>query len=114
MPDSRRVTNIEKKLGFKWERGLSRTKGESCKIRLVKHLIDDIDDLKQEWVGVLPSQLRKRADFETSCLKLYEKHAPRIWPDPPADRSAWLVDANVNSWDGMYPHDLTVGKHDEL
>lgn len=114
MPDSRRVTNIEKKLGLKWERGVSLAKRESCKVRVIKRLVDDIDELKQKYVSVLPSQLRHMEQFNSDCYELYKKHAPRLWADPPADRSAWLVNASVNTWNGLYTRDLFVGKDDEL
>ena len=114
MPDFRRVTNIEKRLGFKWENGLSRSKRESCKVRIVKQLIDDIDELKQRWVGALPSELRRRQEFEDECLGLYGDYAHRIWADPPADRSAYLVDASSNNWNGMYTCDLYISQHDNM
>lgn len=111
MPDSRRVLNIEKEMGFKWKRGLSRAKRESCKVQIVKNLIDDIDILKQNWVDTPSSQLRTEELFQYDCVELFEKYAPVLFPPLPADRSAWLVSAAVNDWDGLYPVDLTISKH---
>ena len=114
MPDARRVTNAEKRLGFRWPRGISRAQGESCKIRVIRSLIDGIDELKYKWFDLLPRELRRRPQFEEDCLDLYALHAHRIWPDPPADRRAWLVQASRNSWDGLYPRDLYIGEHDSM
>ena len=112
MPTARRVTDSERRLGFRWHRGLSRTKGESCKIPLIKLLIEEIDKVKQRWVNVLPSVLRKTVQFEEQCLELYSRFAPRIWANPPADRNAWLVQSSENDWNGLYPHDLFVDELD--
>lgn len=114
MPDSRRVTTIERRLGFKWKLGISRSKAESCKIRIIKALSDDIDDAKHKWVHIAPKELRNHSGFEQHCLTLYDKHAHRIWPPPPTDRSAWLVDADFNDWDGEYPRNLSTDQHDDL
>ena len=114
MPDVHRVTNTEKRLGFRWPRGFSRTKGESCKIRVIESLIDGIDRLKRKWLDTPSTELRKWAQFEKDCLDLYALYAHRIWADPPANRSAWLVQASENSWNGLYPRDLSIGEDDYL
>jgi hypothetical protein len=113
MPDPRRVLTLEKKLGFIWaDKGISKLRGESCKVGVVKDMIKDVDKVKVESVHVLPSELRRSTSFNNHCRALFEKHAHRLWPRPPIDRSAWLVEAAVNDWEGHYTRDLYVGEHD--
>ena len=112
MPDNIRVLRFEKQLGFLWEWGMSRNTAESNKVPAVKRLREDIDKAKARCVTILPRELRRSANFQNLCRKLFERHARHVWPPPPADRSAWLVDATENNWDGLYVRNLYFGEHD--
>lgn len=65
-------------------------------------------------IRIAPSDLRNSDIFEGHCSKLFAKHAYRIWAPPPVDRSRWLVDANEEDWDGLYPRNLVVGEHHDM
>lgn len=107
MPEKLKILELEKKCGFKWERGISRTwKQGSSDFFPVKGFLDDIESLKQKFVHVATSQLRCSAEFTQLWEQLFMTYGPQLWPSPPIDTSAWLVDPEVNDWEGLYPRTL--------
>ena len=116
MHNRRKILNIERSLGFKFERGIDRNTKESGKVPPLKALLKDIEPVKCKFVKCLPQKLRGSAEFERLCEELFVKHAPRLWPSPPVDTSDWLVNANSNPANGLYPHDLfyQIPEHREL
>ena len=114
MSDSRGVLDIEKQLGFRWEHGILRCRKESYKVPMVKNFLESIDALKHKWVATSPGRMREDPEFEDDCSDLYDEHASRLWPNPPADRSAWLIDAEDCTWKGLYPRNLTIGAQNDM
>ena len=106
MQDKRKILVIEKSLGFKWPRGISRKKKDSCQVPKVKALLDDIEPLKRKFQKYLPSKLRDCKEFVDRSEQLFLKYGPQLWPPPPTDTSDWLVDAAVNDHGGLYCRNL--------
>ncbi|KAK3705346.1 hypothetical protein LTR37_013319 [Vermiconidia calcicola] len=114
-PSQAKITKLEKQMGFKWPRGFSRTKGESRQVVALNDLIGDIDTLNRTFRGPPSSELWRDTDFRKRCEELYIIYAPKLWPNlPAADRSGWLVDADVTDLGGLYPTDLYFDSDEEL
>ncbi|KAK3710864.1 hypothetical protein LTR37_010088 [Vermiconidia calcicola] len=110
-----RITKLEKRMGFKWPKGFSRSKKQSRQVVALRNLIDDIGMLNRTFRGPPSSELRRDTDFKERCEELYVIYAPKLWPTlPPADRSGWLVDAQVNNLEDLYPEDLYFDSDEEL
>lgn len=69
-------------------------------------LLRDISLLNLRFFLDKPRDIRSSQQFRHECDELFEKYGPRLWPSPPADTSGWLVDANVNDLEGLYPVNL--------
>jgi hypothetical protein len=114
MPDKRKVLNIEHSLGFRFPWGISRKTKESCRVRVVKLLLDDTEKLKHKYIDFTPTQLQKSLEFDHECDVLFARYGPKLWAPPPADRSAWLVDCNENNWDGLWTKNLNYHDKDDF
>lgn len=53
-----------------------------------------------------PSELRLVSE------QLFEQVGPLLWPDHMSKRPSWLVEAEVNNFDGLYPVDLCFSVDD--
>ena len=105
MQEKRKILNIEKRLGFKFSRGLSRER-ESSQVLSLRELLTELEDLKVSYRHFSGKDLRSSQHFEDTCLDLFDKYGPGLWPPDGIDRSAWLVDSRSNDLDGLYPHNL--------
>jgi hypothetical protein len=101
-----RIRELEKRLGFKWDNGMSLNTSEVNQIPVVKAFLEDIKRLKSEFATSKPKALRTSKAFRERQEELLIRHANNLWPLPPVDTSSWLVDATVNNWDGLYPKNL--------
>ena len=101
-----KMRELEKRLGFKWQGGLSKNISKANQIPVVKAFLEDIGRLKAEFAGSKPKALRNSKAFHARQQELLMKHANELWPLPPVDTSGWLVDADVNNWNGLYPKNL--------
>ena len=110
MSADRSILTLEHKLGFRWERGLSRQTEESCQIPFIADMLSEIDALKEQYVHNGPADLRKSLAFRDNCDSIFEDYAPKIWPSPPAYRDGWLVQSKLNDWGGHYTRDLTYAE----
>lgn len=91
--------------GFKFDGGISRKK-EVRRIPSLKAWLEEIDNLKEEFVDFTGKQLSLSVEFEDRCDDIFEEYAKDIWPPSSVDRSGWLVDANVNNRETWYPRNL--------
>lgn len=105
MQEQRKILDIEKSLGFKWARGLSR-QGESLLVPRLRELLRDVDLLKVKFVGLDRQQLWSSTSFKEQCEILFEIYGPDLWPPRSLDRTSWLVSSAVNEYHGLYPRDL--------
>ncbi len=101
-----KILELEKRLGFKWERGISLNTSESQQVPALRLFLEDIKELKTEFANERPKSLRLSKSFRSRCDDLLIKYADDLWPMDPVNTSGWLVDANVNDWGGLYPRDL--------
>jgi hypothetical protein len=114
MQDKRKILNIERSLGFKWPWGISRKTKESCRVPVVKFLLNETGRLKEKYVDLTPTQLQKCSEFHNDCDMLFAKYGNKLWPSPPADRSAWLVDCNEENWEGQWTKNLDYNDENDF
>lgn len=101
-----KILELEKRLGFKWERGISLNTSESQQVPALRAFLEDIKKLKTDFAYVLPKSLRLSKSFQSRCEDLLIEYADKLWPMDPVDTSGWLVDARLNDWGGLYPKNL--------
>jgi hypothetical protein len=102
----RRILTLERRVGFRFEWGLSRKTGESLQIPGIGGLLAKVDALKERYVDYEPSRLRSTLSFEDNCNCIFAEFAPKVWPRLSTDRDAWLVRSESNSWNNLYNRDL--------
>ncbi len=105
------ISELEHALGFKHERSLSGQTAESMEVPQVYQLTQDIKRFMSNFANRGPAELRSSTAFDQACDALFAFHGPRIWPARNLANgcrtSAWLVDARVKDWDGLWPRNLT-------
>lgn len=115
MPEERevRVLDIERLLGFRWRRGISRERSNSSKVPVVKEFLDAIDNVNTTYLETPAAALRSSVAFGEECQRLFDFHGPRLWPDPAVDTSAWLCDSSQDDLGGSWPRNLTYSNPDD-
>lgn len=105
MREQGNVIKLEKSLDFKWPKGISRSKKVTSQLPTLQQLLDDIEGMKKPFAHSPPIQLREDHDFRTECTRLFHKHGNLVWGSS-ANRTGWLVDAELTDLDGLYPKNL--------
>lgn len=102
-PDKGRAAGkLERQLGFREARIFGRRpRGHVYDLlfRKVDHIIEEASklDTSSSW-----SPRSAGPSIESAFHWL----GPVLWPAHGTDRSAWLVDASANNWEGLYPRNL--------
>jgi hypothetical protein len=66
----------------------------------MKALLEEIKFLLVKYVGKSTPELRELYQFQTESGNVFARLGDRLWSPAQVDRSAWLVDATVNNWEG--------------
>ncbi|CAK1359784.1 unnamed protein product [Cercospora beticola] len=98
---------LERQMGFRTGRIFTRT-WEDGPFEALRWEVDPIIDQVSE--AIESTELDITADAKSRIERAFEVLAPTLWPSADTDRTAWLVEAASNNWDGLYPRDLY---HDE-
>lgn len=102
----RGVLAIEKCLGFKSLRGISRSpRSKHPPGASIAELEDGIDYFKMIYGGLDMVEVRKSRMLHDEIIQLFESIGPAMWPSQTPTPS-WLVDATLNDLDGHYPRNL--------
>jgi hypothetical protein len=108
-----KILELEKRLGFRWERGISLNTSESQQVPALRAFLEDIKELNTEFAHVPPKSLRLSRLFRSRCDDLLTKYADDLWPMKPVDTCGWLVDARFNTWGGLYPKNLAYRNRED-
>ena len=100
------VVELEKRLGFRWDRGLAVNVKACREVECLTQLLYDIENLQHDFAHQNLRKTPPSRALKDRIEDIFYDYADEIWPLPPVDTSAWLVDANVNNWQGLYPRNL--------
>ncbi|GIZ38513.1 hypothetical protein CKM354_000192900 [Cercospora kikuchii] len=94
---------LERQMGFRTGRIFART-WEDGPFEALRWEVDPIIDQVSE--AIESTELDISADARVRIERAFDRLAPNLWPSADTDRTAWLVEAASNNWDGLYPRDL--------
>ncbi|KAK3669757.1 hypothetical protein LTR78_010385 [Recurvomyces mirabilis] len=103
-----RIGDLEKFLGFKWERTISRAKDRQ-KYPVIKDLNDELKSVTEHYSTLTRAELLNCTEFVEKSNAIFDAIGPRLWPDEGRSdlvRSQWLATAAVDNLGGQYPEDL--------
>ncbi|KAK5757404.1 hypothetical protein LTS12_012487 [Elasticomyces elasticus] len=96
---------IEKSLGIKWTRGLSRESGR-LKIPIIRELEHALKQVIRQYANVLsPTELETSAELEAAANAIFNSLGARVWPDG-SENPEWLAEATRDNLNGYYPENL--------
>ncbi|KAK5680206.1 hypothetical protein LTS10_007133 [Elasticomyces elasticus] len=96
---------IEKSLGIKWTRGLSRESGR-LKIPIIRELEYALKQVVRQYANVLsPTELETSAELEAAANAIFNSLGARVWPDG-SENPEWLAEATRDNLNGYYPENL--------
>ncbi|KAK5169439.1 uncharacterized protein LTR77_005415 [Saxophila tyrrhenica] len=107
------ITTLERQLGFKWAKGLSRETKDSAQSEPIRILLARIDELKRAHQNSLPTPLPGLPDLQHEIEQLFRTVGPDLWPNPPTDTSGWLCDPAVEDWNGNWTRYLRFDDLDD-
>ncbi|KAI5360906.1 hypothetical protein Slin15195_G088200 [Septoria linicola] len=95
---------LERQLGFRGQRLFHRRRHLDEPLTSLFTAIESILELAVTTGDTLD------LDAQSRIAKAFDVLGPSLWPDVAIDRSAWLVSAKENDWNGLYPQDLYYSK----
>ena len=113
-----RIGDIEKSLGFKWDRTISRARDRQ-KFPIIKKLNARLAKITKSYSSLQQTEILESAQLDNDANALFEELGPSLWPsdgDSKFVRSQWLASSAVDNLSGLYPDDLyfEVTKHYEM
>ncbi|KAF2210227.1 hypothetical protein CERZMDRAFT_86284 [Cercospora zeae-maydis SCOH1-5] len=102
---------LERQMGFRASRIFCRTWEDGPFVAL-RHEVDPIIEQVSETLESPEVDIGAGAKLRIEGA--FDKLAPSLWPSADVDRTAWLVIATSNDWDGLYPRDLYHDQETDL
>ncbi|KAK5691499.1 hypothetical protein LTR97_011492 [Elasticomyces elasticus] len=103
------VSVIEKGLGIKWARGLSRHGGR-LKIPVIRDLEKEMRQVVEKYSVLSQREVLASSELEDAANRFFDSVGPRMWPTPEEDpddsRLEYLAVASQDNLEGHYPRDL--------
>ncbi|KAK4551383.1 hypothetical protein LTR86_011202 [Recurvomyces mirabilis] len=109
-----RISEIEKRLGFKWDSTMSQAK-ERHDIPIIGDLDNKLKIIARQFSALTPTQLASNDKLAAAANSIFEALGPDLWPKEGETRfvrSDWLATATVDNLDGPYPKDLYYQQSD--
>ena len=107
-PDSKRRLGpdgkLERQLGFRGQRLFHRRRQLDEPLTSLFTAFDPILELAVTTGDTLD------LDAQSQIAKAFDVLGTSLWPDVAIDRFSWLVSAQDNDWNGLYPQDLYYSK----
>ncbi|KAK4570147.1 hypothetical protein LTR86_002227 [Recurvomyces mirabilis] len=103
-----RIFDLEKSLGFKWERTISRARDRQ-KYPIIKELNTELKRITESYSTLTQTELLHSTKLDREGNALFDTLGPKLWPadgDVEFVRSQWLAAAAVDDLAGFYPKDL--------
>ncbi|KAK5169440.1 uncharacterized protein LTR77_005416 [Saxophila tyrrhenica] len=107
------ILRVEKKLGFKWEWGISRVSWDNFELPELRLLMKELEILKGRYRTSFPAQLVDMPELRRDANEVFETIGPAIWPRSGRGTSDWLVVPSANSWAGLFPRYLEFDDPDD-
>lgn len=75
---------------------------------MIRLLMKEIDGLTKSFEGLLRADLHRSHEFQAATEKMFARWGPPLWDGSAKNncRRCWLVNAERNNWEGLYPRDL--------
>lgn len=106
------VKFLARKLGFRHRLGrYGENRSTKQKSREVLYLMNAIDRLTARYWRTTEATLRQSSGFRLDVNAVLDRYGHRIWPAGDPKSRGWLVSAEEENLDGLYPRDLFY--HDE-
>ncbi|KAK3679521.1 hypothetical protein LTR78_001082 [Recurvomyces mirabilis] len=103
-----RIFDLEKSLGFKWDRTISRARDRQ-KYPIIKELNAELKRITESYSTLTQTELLHSTKLDKEGNALFDTLGPKLWPadgDVKFVRSQWLAAAAVDDLAGFYPEDL--------
>ncbi|KAF2208072.1 hypothetical protein CERZMDRAFT_88019 [Cercospora zeae-maydis SCOH1-5] len=95
------VLSIERTLGLKSERGVSRQGNKDSPP--IEAILKGIKLIMVAYVNQDLPVIRDSEALKADAMSLFDKHGPQIWPGPNEPRPHWLEEPSETRHDGKYP-----------
>jgi hypothetical protein len=105
------VLSIERQLGLKSERGISRQGNKDAPP--VEAALQGIKLIMIAYVDKELHEIRESEALKAEATALLDKHGPQIWPDPDEERPHWLEEPSVDRHQGLYPQSRHFSNKDD-
>ncbi|KXT05540.1 hypothetical protein AC578_3675 [Pseudocercospora eumusae] len=102
--NQRDVLTIERTLGLKSERGISRQSNKDAPP--IEAALKGIKLIQTTYVHKSLDEIRDSQPLKDDAMRLFNKYAPQIWPSPEDGRPPWLEEPSNTRHDGCYPKSL--------
>ncbi|KAF7191962.1 hypothetical protein HII31_06607 [Pseudocercospora fuligena] len=102
--NQRDVLSIERTLGLKSERGISRQSNKEAPP--IEAALKGIKLIQTAYVHKSLDEIRDSQPLKDDATRLFNKYAPQIWPGPENGLPAWLEEPSETRSDGRYPKSL--------
>ncbi|KAM3413558.1 hypothetical protein BST61_g11546 [Cercospora zeina] len=95
------VLSIERTLGLKSERGVSRQGNKDSPP--IEAILKGIKLIMVAYVNQDLTVIRDSEALKAEATALFDKHGPQIWPGPDEPRPHWIEEPSETRHDGKYP-----------
>ncbi|PPJ54096.1 hypothetical protein CBER1_06333 [Cercospora berteroae] len=95
------VLSIERTLGLKSERGVSRQGNKESPP--IEAILKGIKLIMVAYVNQDLTVIRDSEALKADATTLFDKHGPQIWPGPDEPRPHWIEEPSETRHDGKYP-----------
>ncbi|CAK1359783.1 unnamed protein product [Cercospora beticola] len=99
------IASLEHALGFKWKVHGSRHRATNTPLPLIEQAIEELTEELSN-ARVKNKRVERHEDELDSIDEHFDRIGPELWPDEDPNRNTWLVDANEENFDGLYPRNL--------
>lgn len=95
------VLSIERTLGLKSERGVSRQGNKDSPP--IEAILKGIKNIMVAYVNQDLTIIRDSDKLKAEATALFDKYGPLIWPAPDEPRPHWIEEPSETRYDGKYP-----------